>query len=154
MSAAPLTEFAVHLRPNDNIAVCRRPISAGTDISFDGTTIHVPAAIKMGHKFAVRPIEEGDAVLKYGQIIGFASRTIAPGEHVHVHNVKLGSFQRDYAHATQTPAPLPPPSDYRSFMGYDRGAGRPDHLRYGTRNYLAVISTVNCSASTSNYIAE
>jgi altronate hydrolase len=154
MAAAPLTEFAVHLRPQDNIAVCRKPIPASTDISFDGGTIRIPSAIKMGHKFAVRPIKEGDAVQKYGQVIGFASRNIAPGEHVHVHNVKISAFERDYAHATQVPAPLPPPAEYRSFMGYDRGSGKPDHLRYGTRNYLAVISTVNCSASTSKYIAE
>ena len=152
--AVPLTDYAVHLRLEDNIAVCRRPLPAATDLAFDGGTLRVPAAVKMGHKFAVRPIKEGDAVRKYGQVIGFAARAIAPGEHVHVHNVKIGAFERDYAHATQTPAPLPPPAEYRTFMGYDRGAGRPDHLRYGTRNYLAVISTVNCSASTSKYIAE
>jgi altronate hydrolase len=154
MSAAPLTDYAVHLRPQDNIAVCRKPIPANTDIAFDGATIRVPTPIRMGHKFAVRPVKEGDPVLKYGQIIGFAARAIAPGEHVHVHNVKIGAFERDYAYATQVPAPLPPPADYRSFMGFDRGAGKPDHLRYGTRNYLAVISTVNCSASTSKYIAD
>jgi altronate hydrolase len=154
MAAAPLTEFAVHLRPQDNIAVCRKPLAANADIAFDGATIRVPTAIRMGHKFAVRPIGEGDPVLKYGQIIGFASRAIAPGEHVHVHNVKIGAFERDYAYASQVPAPLPPPAEYRTFMGFDRGAGKPDHLRYGTRNYLAVISTVNCSASTSKYIAD
>jgi altronate hydrolase len=152
--AAPLTEFAVHLRPHDNIAVCRRPIPSQTDLAFDGSTIRVPAAIRMGHKFAVRPVKEGDAILKYGQIIGFASRAIQPGEHVHLHNVKLGAVERDYAYATQVPAPLPPPVEYRTFMGFDRGPGKPDQLRYGTRNYLAVISTVNCSASTSKYIAE
>ncbi len=154
MAAAPLSDFAVHLRPQDNIAVCRKTIPANTDISFDGSTLRVLTAIKMGHKFAVRPIKEGDAVLKYGQIIGFANRNITLGEHVHVHNVKIGAFERDYAYATQVPAPLPPPAEYRTFMGFDRGAGKPDHLRYGTRNYLAVISTVNCSASTSKYIAE
>src|SRR6516225_2946323 len=121
MASSSLTDFAVHLRPQDNIAVCRKPIPASTDIAFDGGTIRIPSAIKMGHKFAVRPIQEGDAVQKYGQVIGFASRNIAPGEHVHVHNVKIGAFERDYAHATQVPAPLPPPAEYRSFLGYDRG---------------------------------
>src|SRR4029079_12697346 len=86
--------------------------------------------------------------------IGFASCDIGTGEHVHVHNVKLGAFELDYAHATATPAPLPPPAEYRTFMGFDRGQAKPDHLRYGTRNYVAVISTVNCSASTSKYIAD
>jgi altronate hydrolase len=154
MAAVPLTDYAVHLRPQDNIAVCRKPIPAGTDIAFDGGTIRVTGAIRMGHKFAVVSIKEGDAILKYGQIIGFAARNIAAGDHVHVHNVKLGSFERDYAFASQVPAPLPPPAEWRSFMGFDRGPGKPEHLRYGTRNYLAVISTVNCSASTSKYIAE
>jgi altronate hydrolase len=154
MSAAPLSDYAVHLRPQDNIAVARRPIPAAKELRIDGTTVKLPAAIKMGHKFAVRPVREGDAISKYGQVIGFAGRDIAPGEHVHVHNVKLGSFERDYAHATATPAPLPPPAEYHTFMGYDRGPGKPDHLRYGTRNYVAVISTVNCSASTSKYITD
>jgi altronate hydrolase len=152
--AAAIAEYAVHLRPQDNVAVCRRPIPANTEIAFDGDAVRVTGAIRMGHKFAVRPIKEGEPVLKYGQIIGFAGRDISPGEHVHVHNVQLGTFERDYAFASQVPAPMPAPAEYRTFMGFDRGPGRPDHLRYGTRYYLAVISTVNCSASTSKYIAE
>ncbi len=108
----------------------------------------------MGHKFAVMPINEGDAIQKYGQIIGFAARNIAPGEHVHVHNVELGKFERDYAYASQVPAPLPPPVEHRTFTGHDRGPSKAEHQRYGTRNYLAVIGTVNCSASTSKYIAD
>ncbi|MCI0700136.1 MAG: altronate dehydratase family protein [Planctomycetia bacterium] len=152
--ASPLRDFAVHLRPEDNIAVARKPIPTNTPFAFEGGTFTLPSAIKMGHKFAVMPIKEGDPIRKYGQIIGFAGRNIAPGEHVHVHNVKLGAFERDYAHASQVPAPLPPPAEHRTFMGYDRGPGKAAHQRYGTRNYLAVISTVNCSASTSKYIAD
>ena len=154
MAAVPLKQVAVHLRPNDNIAVAAKPLAAGSEIEFDGAALKLPVVIKMGHKFAVRPIKEGDAVYKYGQIIGFASRDIPPGDHVHVHNVKLGTFERDYAYCRETPKPLPPPAEERTFMGYDRGADKPDYLRYGTRNYLAIISTVNCSASTSKYIAE
>jgi altronate hydrolase len=154
MPAVPLSDFAVHLRPQDNVAVTRKPIPAGTEVLLNGRTILVPGTIKMGHKFAVKEIQESDPVLKYGQIIGFANRTIKPGEHVHVQNVKIGAFERDYAYASQVPPPLPPPSKERSFMGFDRGSGKPDHLRYGTRNYLAIISTVNCSASTSKYIAD
>jgi altronate hydrolase len=154
MAAAPLSDYAVHLRPQDNIAVATRSIPAGTELRFDGATLRLPGAVRMGHKFAVRTMREGDAVYKYGQIIGFASRFIYPGEHVHVHNVRLGAFERDYAFASATPAPLPPPAEYRTFMGFDRGPGKPEHQRYGTRNYVAVISTVNCSASTSKYIAE
>jgi altronate hydrolase len=154
MAAAPLPEYAVHLRPQDNVAVARRPIPGGTELRENGHVVRVPAAVRMGHKFAVRPIAEGEPISKYGQVIGFAARPVAPGEHVHVHNVQLGAFERDYAFASATPAPLPPPAEYRTFLGFDRGPGRPDHLRYGTRNYVAVISTVNCSASTSKYIAD
>jgi len=154
MSAVPLSDFAVHLRPEDNVAVTRKPIPAGSELLLSARTIKVLGSIKMGHKFAVTTIKDGDPVLKYGQIIGFANRVISPGEHVHVHNVKIGAFERDYAYASQVPPPLPSPTEYRSFMGFDRGPGKPDHLRYGTRNYLAVISTVNCSASTSKYIAD
>ena len=154
MPAVPLKSVAVHLRPTDNIAVAAKSIPAGTEVQFDGRLITLPGVVRMGHKFAVQPISEGDPILKYGQIIGFAARDVAIGEHVHVHNVKLGKFERDYAYCSETPAPLPPPAEYRTFMGFDRGPGRPDHLRYGTRNYIAIISTVNCSAATSKYVAE
>jgi altronate hydrolase len=154
MPAVPLTQVAVHLRPNDNIAVAAKPLAAGSEVLFNGGTLRLPNPVKMGHKFAVRAIKEGDAIYKYGQIIGFAGRDIPPGDHVHVHNVKLGSFERDYAFCRDTPKPLPPPAEERSFLGFDRGRDRPDHLRYGTRNFIAIISTVNCSASTSKYVAE
>jgi altronate hydrolase len=154
MTRAALREYAIQLRPEDNVAVCRRLIPAGTELLWDGTVLGIPSSIRAGHKVALQAIPEGAAICKYGQIIGFASRAIAPGEHVHVHNVKLGAFERDYAFASQTPPPLPPPAQWRTFMGYDRGPQRPEHQRYGTRNYIAVISTVNCSASTSRYIVE
>ena len=67
-------------------------------MDIDGRVVGLPGPVKMGHKFAVLPIKEGDAILKYGQIIGFAGRNIALGEHVHVHNVVLGKFERDYAY--------------------------------------------------------
>lgn len=154
MPALQAKTLAIHLRPNDNIAVAAKPISGGTDVEIDERIVRTAGPIKLGHKFAITPIKEGDPILKYGQIIGFAGRNIAVGEHVHVHNVILGKFERDYAFASETPTPLPPPAEYRTFMGYDRGPGRPEHLRYGTRNYIAVISTVNCSAATSKYVAE
>ena len=150
----PLSRYAVHLRPTDNIAVAARPIPAGTMLTHDGGTVRVTSIIKMGHKFALEPISEGDEVRKFGQVIGFASKPVQLGEHVHVQNVRVERFERDYAYGVDRPAPLPPPSEWRTFEGYDRGPDRPAHQRYGTRNYLAIISTVNCSASTSKYIAE
>jgi altronate hydrolase len=154
MATTPLANIAVHLRPADNVAVARTVIPAGTAIHFDSGTFTAPAMIKPGHKFAVVAIKEGDPISKYGQIIGFAGQAVPAGGHVHTHNVVLGSFARDYAYASEIPTPMPPPAEYRTFMGFDRGANRKPHQRYGTRNYVAIISTVNCSAGTSKYVAE
>jgi altronate hydrolase len=154
MPELKLTDFAIHLRPTDNVAVARRTIPAGATLAHAGGTVTVPAAIRLGHKFAVMPITDGQAIQKYGQVIGFANGAIAVGAHVHTHNVKLGAFERDYAYASETPAPMPAPVEERFFMGYDRGPHKAVHQRYGTRNCIAVISTVNCSAATSKYIAE
>jgi altronate hydrolase len=156
MSAVPLSQLAVHLRPEDNIAVAARHLSAGQTYEFKGGTVTLSGRIGLGHKIALVGIRKGEAVYKYGQIIGFASRDIAPGEHVHVHNISADAFERDYAFCRDCPPPLVRPGmnapgspALRSWMGYDRGDGR-----YGTRNYIAIISTVNCSASTSKYISE
>jgi altronate hydrolase len=148
MPAPALSQVAVHLRPEDNIAVAARSLPAGTGLQHNGDTITLPQGIALGHKFALRRIRNGEAVTKYGQIIGFASKDIEPGEWVHVQNVSAGAFARDYAFCRDCPAP-PTRPEPRFWMGYDRGDGR-----YGTRNYIAVISTVNCSASTSKYISE
>src|SRR5436305_1014424 len=121
MPAVPLSQVAVHLHPNDNTAVAARNLPAGLDLRHDGTTV------------ALRDIHKGEAVLKYGQIIGFASADIAAGSHVHVHNVAAEAFERDYAFCRDCPPP-PEPAPPRTFDGYDRGDGR-----VGTRNYIAVI---------------
>jgi altronate hydrolase len=156
MPAMPLSQAAVHLRPEDNVAVAARPLQPGQEYQFDGAVLTVARRVGLGHKIAVRPIAKGEAVRKYGQIIGFASEDIAAGGHVHVHNLSADVFERDYAFCRDCPPPpIPPGTDapgshpVRHFMGYDRGDGR-----YGTRNYIALISTVNCSASTSKYISE
>ena len=83
MAAVPSSQFTVHLRPQDNVAVVTRPIAAGTQLDHQGATLSIASRVGLGHKLAVRPIKKGDAVYKYGQIIGFASRPIAPGESVH-----------------------------------------------------------------------
>jgi altronate hydrolase len=148
MPAVALSEVAVYLRPEDNIAVAARNLQEGLLVDFVGQTLAIAQRIGLGHKVALRDIAKGQAVYKYGQIIGFASRDIPAGSHVHVHNVSAASFERDYAFCRDCPPP-PSPAEPRLFMGYDRGDGR-----FGTRNYIAIISTVNCSASTSKYISE
>jgi altronate hydrolase len=148
MPAVPLGQFAIHLRPQDNVAVARSTIPAGIELAIPGGALLVPKQIGLGHKVALTDISKGEAILKYGQVIGFASKAIVAGEHVHVHNVAADSFERDYAFCSDCP-PAPDRAERRTFEGYDRGDGR-----YGTRNFIALLSTVNCSASTSKYIAD
>src|SRR5438105_20018 len=148
MPAVPLSQVAVHLRPEDNIAVAARNLQPGLEIEDHGGRLTLAGRVGLGHKFALRDIRRGEAVTKYGQIIGFASRDIPAGTHVHVHNLAADAFERDYAFCRDCPSP-PAPAEPRTWMGYDRGDGR-----YGTRNYIAIISTVNCSASTSKYISD
>ncbi len=148
MPAVPLSQVAVHLRPEDNVAVAARHLAPGMEVEHAGRTLRIAGRVGLGHKFALRDIRAGEAVLKYGQTIGFAGQDIPAGAHVHVHNVRADAFERDYAFCRDCPPP-PAPAEPRTWMGYDRGDGR-----YGTRNYLALISTVNCSASTSKYISE
>ena len=119
----------LQLHPQDDVAVARK--------AFDG----IPA----GHKIAVRDIEQGAPVRKYGQVIGFASRKIAKGEHVHVHNLEIAELHHDYAIGSDVRAvKVLPPGERRTFEGFLRADGRA-----GTRNYVAIVSTVNCSAAVS-----
>jgi altronate hydrolase len=148
MPAHPLAEFAIQLRPQDNVAVARATVPAGIELITVHGALMVPRQIGLGHKVALCDISKGEAIFKYGQVIGFASKAIVAGEHVHVHNVVADSFERDYAFCSECPPP-PIRTERRTFQGFDRGDGR-----YGTRNYIAILSTVNCSASTSKYISE
>jgi altronate hydrolase len=148
MSAVPLLQVAVQLRPKDNIAVAAKPLGAGLEVQHNGHTLTLSSRVGLGHKLALCDIKKGAAIYKYGQVIGFANQDIPAGSHVHVHNCAADAFERDYAFCRDCP---PPPARLapRTFMGYERGDSR-----YGTRNYIAIISTVNCSASTSKYISE
>lgn len=143
-TAAP----AIHLHPQDNICVTTRNLETGTEISLGGRTIRLEEAVKIGHKIAIVPIGADEEVRKYGQIIGFSTKAIAPGQWVHSHNLVNGEFVRDYAPSTAIPTPPTPITD-RTFMGYRRRDGKA-----GTRNYIGIISSVNCSATVSKYIAE
>lgn len=104
--------------------------------------------IRPGHKVSLGDIEKGESILKYGQVIGSASRDIPAGSWVHVHNCSADPFERDYAFSSEVPPP-PRGEETRYFEGYLRPDGRA-----GTRNFIAVISTVNCSASTVRQVAD
>lgn len=147
MVASPLV--ALRLRPEDQVGIATIHLAQGQEVEVGGVRVKLSTPVKLGHKFALKPIAKGEAVRKYGQVIGFATQTIAPGDHVHVHNIEAGEFTRDYAFATDVPPSPPRPSQPTFFQGFDRGDGR-----HGTRNYLALISTVNCSSTSNRYIVE
>jgi altronate hydrolase len=106
--------------------------------------------VSAGHKVAARVIRKGEPILKYNVVIGFAAVDIAPGTFVHSHNMEFREFDRDYAHAQDyRPVEFLPESERASFMGIVR-----DNGQVGTRNYIGVLSTVNCSATVVHKIAE
>ncbi|HBM58353.1 MAG TPA: galactonate dehydratase [Citreicella sp.] len=135
----------IRLNPQDNVAVARERLNPRELSEVEG--IPLRARIPRGHKLALRQIPMGEAVIKYGQIIGFATADIGAGDHVHTQNLGVGEFMRDYAFCTDI-RPLPPVDRQASFMGYRRADGR-----VGTRNYIAVIASVNCSATVSRAVA-
>ncbi|RIK81305.1 MAG: galactonate dehydratase [Planctomycetota bacterium] len=137
----------VLIHPADNVCIAVRNLPAGVRVSAGGRTVELTTAVNMGHKIALAKIAKGDCVTRYGQTIGFATAEIAPGDWVHSHNLSAGEFTRQYAPCSAIP-PDPEPIVGRTFQGYRRSSGRA-----GTRNYVAVISTVNCSASACKLIA-
>jgi altronate hydrolase len=150
MPQVPFEQVALRLNAQDSVAVLRRPLKAGTELEGAAGRITARRDIPAGHKIALEPVRDGEPVRKYGQIIGFAQGDIAPGDHVHTHNLVVRDFGRDYQFcADSRPVNYHPPAQMRHFQGYARPGGR-----VGTRNYVAVISTVNCSASVSRYVAE
>ena len=139
---------AVHLHADDNICVTTRGIEAGQSVTAGEYAVTTATDVPMGHKLAIAAVRSGDPIKKYGQTIGFATSDIAPGDWVHTHNLAAGEFERDYRYAGEVPA-APEPITGRTFRGYRRPDGK-----VGTRNYVAIISTVNCSASVGRYVAD
>ncbi len=137
---------AIRLNPSDNVVVALRDLEAGS--SLPGVEAALLSEVARGHKIAATAIPAGTHVLRYGQIIGMAKSDIAPGEHVHVHNLGMGDHAQDYAHATQA-MPLPAIAEQREFQGFHRADGK-----VGTRNYIGILTTVNCSGSVAKFIAE
>lgn len=149
MSVAASIPF-VRLHPEDNVVIAKTSVAKGTAIRLDADSAEVVVqdAIDLGHKMAVAPIRAGQPVRKFGQLIGYAAEDVEPGEWVHSHNLSAGDLHLDYAFSTAVP-PEPRPIVGRTFPGYRRADGRT-----ATRNYVGVISTVNCSATTSKLVAE
>ncbi|TVQ02219.1 MAG: altronate dehydratase [Planctomycetaceae bacterium] len=136
----------VVLHPRDQVAIAVRALVAGQTVLVDGRTVPVTEAIAAGHKLAIRPIALGEPVFKYGQPIGKATAEIGAGRHVHSHN--LGDDHEPLRHVAATFPPDSPTPLRRTFQGYLRPDGR-----VGTRNYVCLVSTVNCSATVCRLVA-
>jgi altronate hydrolase len=141
-----MTTPAIRIHPHDNVVIARRQLLGGTVLDGEGVT--VSGLVPPGHKVATQTIGVGEAVRRYDQIIGHATQAIAPGQHVHVHNLAYAEFARQHepgagavptAYA-QTPA---------TFDGIVRADGR-----VATRNYIGVLTSVNCSATAARAIAD
>jgi altronate hydrolase len=143
--AVSFDEVALHLHPSDDVAIAKTPISPGLVIRRnDSPDIHPRQFIPSGHKIALASVSPGQPLHRYGQIIGFATQAIQPGDHVHTHNLAVGDFARDYAFCADVQAvDYVPEGQRRAFMGYKRTNGK-----VGTRNYIAILASVNCSAHT------
>ncbi len=149
---APATTAAAMLRlhPLDDIAIAKVPLPAGTMVETEVGPLELREAVAAGHKIALRPRAPGEPIRRYGQTIGFASAPIRPGEHIHTHNLHGGEPQQDYEVGRDARPVIPHP---REAMRYFRGYLRPDG-RVGTRNYVAVVSTVNCSATVCKFVRD
>ena len=141
-----MTPF-IRLHSNDDVVIARTQLISGTKIEDITTKGLIPA----GHKVATKVLNTGDAVRRYNQIIGFASKPIAAGEHVHTHNLDMGAnkgdFARDYAVGADVKPELAKLD--ATFMGIKRADGR-----VATRNYIGILSSVNCSATAARAIAD
>jgi altronate hydrolase len=147
MTIVPRLPRTLRLNARDNVVVAVDAIDVGMALP-DGVV--ALQRVPKGHKVAVLPISEGQPILKFGQIIGFASQAIAPGSHVHTHNCAFHAFDRDYAFAEDAKVePILPVDQQATFQGFRRANGRA-----GTRNYVAILTSVNCSASVARFMAD
>ncbi|HKE39677.1 MAG TPA: altronate dehydratase family protein [Casimicrobiaceae bacterium] len=140
------TSLTIRLHPNDDVVIARQQLVSGTTLLDEN--IKISGLVPPGHKVATRAISQGEPVKRYNQIIGFAKRAIAPGEHVHLHNLAMGEFSRDYAFGADVK-----PTQFAEAPATFRGIVRADG-RVATRNYIGILSTVNCSATVAHGIAD
>jgi altronate hydrolase len=137
----------IRLHANDSVLIAKRPLALGEHV--DAWGIKIKAQVPAGHKIALRAIAAGERILKYNTEIGVATRDITAGEHVHGHNLALAEFYHDPAFGADVkPVDVLPVSEQARFMGYVRPDGR-----VGTRNFIGIFSSVNCSATVIHKIA-
>lgn len=136
----------IRLNESDNVIIALKDLATGAVLP--DLDVPLAEAVARGHKIASRAIAEGEKVIRYGQTIGIATSAIAAGTHVHVHNLGMGGHAEAQEFSTEV-RPLPVPGEKRHFMGYHRADGS-----VGTRNYLGILTSVNCSGSVARFIAE
>ncbi len=138
----------IRLHGNDNVVVARADILPGVEIG--EASVATTGDVAAGHKIATVPIPAGEVIRKYDQIIGFATADIAAGELVHTHNVEVRDFKRDYLFCQDVrPLDMVAEAERATFQGYRRADGR-----VATRNYIGILTSVNCSATVARYIAD
>jgi altronate hydrolase len=145
-----LSTPTIRIHPRDNIVIARRQLVSGQAIAEEGIT--VAGLVPPGHKVATRPIAAGEPVRRYDQIIGTATQAIGPGQHVHTHNLAFSSFER-----THQPGAGAVPTQYVAEPATFDGIVRQEPWRNGrvaTRNYIGVLTSVNCSATVARAIAD
>jgi altronate hydrolase len=135
---------------SDNVGIVMHSVASGAAVAVDGGVLHIPGPVPAGHKIALRAIPLGTSVRKYDETIGFATADIAPGEHVHLHNIGVLPDRSEVSIRRRSTAWAPPTAPTRThFLGYRRSDGRA-----ATRNYIGVLPTVNCSATVARLIAQ
>ena len=140
-------EKTVRLSSRDNVMVAISELAPHSRIA--KTDLRSQVKIPAGHKVAISQINSGSPIIKYGQIIGFASKDIQPGDHVHTHNTMMSDFTRDYAIGADTqPTSILSEKKQATFAGIVRTDGQ-----VGTRNYTGILATVSCSTSVTHFIA-
>lgn len=149
MPSITLGEAALHLDERDEVAIALRELAAGTVVDLGDAAITLGADIPRSHKFALVAVAEGDQVHKYGQSIGRATTSIEPGDHVHSHNLGMDHSDRAHEFGTARTSLQVPDDAVPTFLGYPRADGR-----VGTRNYIGILTSVNCSATAANLIAD
>ena len=139
----------IHLHELDNVAITLEALEPQQEVSVGGVSIVAATAIDAMHKVATAAIPKGERILKYGQFIGYAAEDIQPGEHVHTHNCVVGDFEKDYGFCRNvTPTAFVSEENRATFNGFRRVNGK-----VGTRNYIGILTTVNCSATVAKQIA-
>jgi altronate hydrolase len=148
LSSKTITGPVIRLHPTDNVVIARIDVAIGTPVPSEDFICR--SQVTAGYKIAARSIKKGEPIRKYNVVIGFAATDIAPGTMVHSHNVEFREFDRDYAFSEEyRPVEMVPEAERATFQGIVRENGE-----VATRNYIGVLSTVNCSATVVHKIAE